>query len=627
MSSAMPDDRAEWALRDAWAGMAEGTSRRLVVLDADFGSGERFGWFLARWQSMKEPRGQLHYFAHSGSAAFPNLFEQDSGLSWVALGELRAQWPVGVPGMHRLELLGGRVLFHICLGSAEHCFTRLRMRADCIFAEFACGKNDDRVAWMSRVFARLANTGASLHLCFNAQSFSESAAETCAQKFQSSGFRGDFLKSDDSGAVEWRGKFVAVRAVETGKTALSKKNNSPLLDRRAVVIGSGVAGTSVARSLAKRGWEVVLVDRRSGAAEGASGNLAAVVAPMLSKDDGLAARLSRASFFQLLSEIRCLNRISPSVLWGQCGLVQLAESEAQESAFCEMLGIHRYPPCYARYLTADEAARISGAKGIGRGAIYFPMAGWINPPSLCQARVATAGVQTVFHENVSALIRRDNQWVLVGENGKQIAGAPVMVLANGYEAARLDQARHLRFKKVRGQVSHLRADFLPGISMVISGDGYLTPECGGICSVGATYDFGCEEAAGLEACDWQNLERLGELAPAASVPGLAAVAGARVGFRSLTADRLPMVGRLADEAAFRAQNKIPEQLDSVPRLPGVFACLGMGSRGVVWSGMTGEILAAMIEGEPPPVESDLLDAVDPARFLLREARRSLPASG
>jgi tRNA 5-methylaminomethyl-2-thiouridine biosynthesis bifunctional protein len=235
-------------------------------------------------------------------------------------------------------------------------------------------------------------------------------------------------------------------------------------------------------------------------------------------------------------------------------------------------------------------------------------------------------VQAIFGASVSALIRRDNQWLVVGDNGKQIAEAPVVVLANGYAATHLDQARHLRLKKVRGQVSHLCADFLPGISTVISGDGYLTPEFGGICSLGATYDFGLEETEALAASDQQNLERLVELAPAAAVPRVVAVAGARVGFRSLTADRLPMVGRLADAAALRSQKKIPERLDSILRLPGVFACLGMGSRGVVWSGMTGEILASMIEGEPSPLEGDLLDAVDPARFLLRDARRSLPAS-
>ena len=626
MESSLSDYRPELVVRDVLANLSEKTSQRLVVLDADLGSGERFGLFIECWQSVREPRGQLHYFAHSGCTAFPSAFDQDSAAYGFAVDALRAQWPVGVPGLHRVELFGGRVLLTICFGDAEHCLTRLRMRADCIFAEVSAGETDDRIAWMSRAFARLANTGASLHLFFNSKRGLGCTVEPFIQKFQASGFRGDFLNSDSGNAAGWRAKFVAVRDSATMTLAECQSADRAHLDRRAVVVGSGVAGTSVARSLAKRGWDVVLVDQCTGAAQRASGNLAAVIVPMLSKDDGLAARLSRASFFQLRSEIRCLNRASAEVCWGQCGVVQLAESQAQEFAFRELLRIHQYPPEYARYVDAIEAASLSGAKGIGRAAIFFPSAGWINPPSLCQARVATAGVQVVFGANVSALIRRDDQWLLVGDDGKQIAEAPVIVLANGYEATHLDQARHLRLKKVRGQVSHLCADFLPGISTVISGDGYLTPEFGGICSLGATYDFGIEETAALAASDQQNLERLVELAPAALVTSVVTVAGARVGFRSLTADRLPMVGRLADVDALRGQKKIPERLDSIPRLPGVFSCLGMGSRGVVWSGTTGEILASMIEGEPAPVEGDLLDAVDPARFLLRDARRSIPAS-
>ena len=626
----MPDYRPELVVRDVLADLSEKTPQRLVVLDADFGSGERFGLFIACWQSVKEPRGQLHYFAHSGCTAFPSAFAQDSAAYAFAVDALRAQWPVGVPGLHRLELFGGRVLLTICFGDAEHCLTRLRLRADCIFAEFSAGENDGRIAWMSRAFARLANTGANLHLFFNSKRRPGCAGEPLVQKFQASGFRGYFLNSDSGHAAEWRAKFVAVRDSATMMLAERQTTGRASLDRRAVVVGGGIAGTSVARCLAKRGWEVVLVDQCAGTAQRASGNLAAVIVPMLSKDDGLAARLSRASFFQLRNEIRCLNRTSPEVCWGQCGVVQLAGSEAQESAFRELLRIHQYPPEYARYLNAMEAASISGAKGIGRAAIFFPSAGWVNPPSLCQARVATPGVQSVFGAKVGAVVRRDNQWSVVGDNGEQIAEAPVVVLANGYEATRLDQAQHLRLKKVRGQVSHLSADFsadfLQGIATVISGDGYLTPEFGGLCSLGATYDFGLEETATLAASDQQNLERLLELAPAAAVPGAVAVAGARVGFRSLTADRLPMVGRLADVPALRGQKKFPERLDSIPRLPGIFACLGMGSRGVVWSGMTGEILASLIEAEPSPVESDLLDAVDPARFLLRDARRSLPAS-
>jgi len=56
-------------------------------------------------------------------------------------------------------------------------------------------------------------------------------------------------------------------------------------------------------------------------------------------------------------------------------------------------------------------------------------------------------------------------------------------------------------------------------------------------------------------------------------------------------------------------------------LPGLYGAFAYGSRGLTWAALGGEIIASLLEGEPPPLESDLLDAVDPGRFLLRRARR------
>jgi tRNA 5-methylaminomethyl-2-thiouridine biosynthesis bifunctional protein len=37
--------------------------------------------------------------------------------------------------------------------------------------------------------------------------------------------------------------------------------------------------------------------------------------------------------------------------------------------------------------------------------------------------------------------------------------------------------------------------------------------------------------------------------------------------------------------------------------------------------LAGQVLAAQMDGEPLPLEDDLRDAVDPARFAWRQARR------
>ena len=56
------------------------------------------------------------------------------------------------------------------------------------------------------------------------------------------------------------------------------------------------------------------------------------------------------------------------------------------------------------------------------------------------------------------------------------------------------------------------------------------------------------------------------------------------------------------------------------RLPGLAVCAGMGSRGLTLAALLAETLVAQIEGTPLPIETDLADALDPARVALRRLR-------
>ena len=66
-------------------------------------------------------------------------------------------------------------------------------------------------------------------------------------------------------------------------------------------------------------------------------------------------------------------------------------------------------------------------------------------------------------------------------------------------------------------------------------------------------------------------------------------------------DRLPIVGRISNE------------------VHGAFA---YGSRGLLWSTLAAELIASELEGEPLPMEGALRDALSPARFARRAARRA-----
>jgi tRNA 5-methylaminomethyl-2-thiouridine biosynthesis bifunctional protein len=147
-------------------------------------------------------------------------------------------------------------------------------------------------------------------------------------------------------------------------------------------------------------------------------------------------------------------------------------------------------------------------------------------------------------------------------------------------------------------------------------EAYLTPAAGGIACAGATYDLDADPR--LRASSQQeNLERLRALVSTPDA-GMGAPLAGRVGFRCVAPDRLPLVGALPD---FDAAGST-ERLRDLPRHPGLYSLLGYASRGLIWAPLCAELLVSRLENAPLPLETSLVDALDPARFVLR-ARRTV----
>jgi len=286
-----------------------------------------------------------------------------------------------------------------------------------------------------------------------------------------------------------------------------------------------------------------------------------------------------------------------------------------------------YPADYAQYLPREEAEAHSRCR-LHAGGWWFPGGGWIRPASLVEAQLAAAAgragamLTTHFGAAVHAISRTDNRWQAFAADGSVIASAPILVLANSGDMTRLASVAQ-PLASVRGQVSYLRADAVAAPAVVLAGRGYVLPAFEGIVVTGSTYDFGIDDPKPRIEGHAANLARLSHMLPgAAALPDPATLEGA-VGFRCVAPDRMPLVGALPDVDAARQQQAglSGAQLPDLPRCPGLYCASGYGSRGLVWAALAGELLASLIEGEPPPLEGDLADALDPARFALRQARR------
>ncbi|HEY1042476.1 MAG TPA: FAD-dependent oxidoreductase, partial [Telluria sp.] len=148
------------------------------------------------------------------------------------------------------------------------------------------------------------------------------------------------------------------------------------------------------------------------------------------------------------------------------------------------------------------------------------------------------------------------------------------------------------------------------LPFVLCREAYMTPAVEGVVSTGATYDDIADPLL-LPSSHHENIRKARSLLGDAQLGSDAPLSG-RVGFRCIPPDRLPLVGELPDYSAGQRM----ERLRDVPRHAGLFGLLGYASRGLIWAPYAAEVLAAMLEGEPVPLENKLSRALDPARFLL-----------
>jgi tRNA 5-methylaminomethyl-2-thiouridine biosynthesis bifunctional protein len=369
----------------------------------------------------------------------------------------------------------------------------------------------------------------------------------------------------------------------TGRLIRSKSIRQPQT-RKALVIGAGVAGAAAAERLASRGWQVTVIERHAKAAQEASGNPAGVFHPIVSPDDSLFARFTRASFLHLLQHWKNLAGLE----WDRCGVLQIARDEEERASQRRALATLGYPAAYAAY---DEA----------KGGIWFPQAGWVKPRSLVEALLRNIDVK--FGKEVAALKPVNETWQATDYLGNVIASAPVVILANASDALRLSPQPAVQLRRVRGQLTLVPA--IQGLNHVLLRGGMALPAIDGRSLVGASYDIGDEDPNLRADSHAGNLARLENMLRGASQGLDPEKLDGRVAFRAVVRDRLPLVGPLGN---------------------GLFGAFAYGSRGLLWTGLCAELLASMLEGEPLPVERKLAAAVDAGRFALRAARKGLTSA-
>jgi tRNA 5-methylaminomethyl-2-thiouridine biosynthesis bifunctional protein len=584
---------------------------QFTIAETGFGTGLNFLATWQAWQSDPQRCTRLHFISIE---KHPIQRETLRTLlaNWPELQacatELLAKYPPLLSGFHRLSLAQGRITLTLCFMDVQAALAELVARVDAWYLDgFAPARNPAMWALpVMQAIARLSHPATTLA--------TYTAASEVRHTLQAAGF-----------SVEKHHGFGKKREMLTARSCSSplKKEGlgedfpslpswfalpEPSPTHHATIIGGGIAGCQIAHALAQRGWQVTLLERHARLATEASGNRAGVLTPKMTAEPGWGETFYRQAFLYALQQVRQLEAAGQTIDWAQCGALQLAH-EPREAARQQAIHERGLAEDFIQILGQQAASEVAGIP-LPAGASYFPQAGWLNPASLCAALVA--------HERIE---------VRTLTEATRLPAEGISIIASGREADRFAQSAFLPFMPVMGQTSLASASAdTARLKTTLGHEGYLTPAIAGRHLFGATFVRKVHDAVLDETADATNFQQLAHYLPAFA-RSLSAVESSHAAIRMTTPDRYPVVGALPDTDFFRQayadlrHGRANQGFPAAQYQPGVFMLAGFGSRGLATSGLCAELLAALMSGEPLPVQATLYQNLHPARFLIRQLRR------
>jgi glycine oxidase len=367
-----------------------------------------------------------------------------------------------------------------------------------------------------------------------------------------------------------------------------------------IIVGGGVIGLAVARSIALRGIpKVTLIERATLGAE-ASFAAAGMLAPQAEAD-------CADEFFNLACKSRNMYAAFSEALREETGIdIELDTTGTLYLAFSEL----EYEEIEKRYnwqtraglaverLTTEEARRLEPCiPEQVVGSLRFPSDVQVENRRLLAA-LSNAnqrlGVRLLTGTNVNS-VRINRRRVEGVETSRGLIGSPCVVIAAGAWTPLIrasDEAMpNVRIEPVRGQMLCFAAKPRIARHVIYSPRGYIVPRLDGRLLAGSTSEQAGFDKHVTAGGTYEILTHLLEIAPSFSH---LLILDSWAGLRPWAQDDLPVLGPCAE-------------------IEGLFYATGHYRNGILLAPITGELIAAAIAGN---VSSPLLMPFSPDRFHL-----------
>ncbi len=605
-------------LPDAWR-----RKDRFCICETGFGSGLNF---LATWDLWRRhrPKGaELHYLSLE---AYPmTRGDMAQALApWAELIDLTSMllplYPDPQPGFHRIALPDG-ITLTLMVGDVIAMLRECEAKIDAWYLDgFSPAQNPDM--WQEAMFAEMARLSAD-----GATAATFTSAGHVRSNLEANGFEvtrvPGFGRKRHMTEARFHGAEAPLQKAPWYTTPSPHEG-----DHKVVVLGAGIAGASTAFAFARRGWDVQVIDRHDGIAQEASGNPEGMLMPRFAVDQTPEGRFYGEAFRATLQGLQSLIADGAEIPHDLCGVLQFARDEKEHRRLQALAKDQTLPESMMRWVTAREAKELAGVS-VSHAALYYPNGGWIAPRAFCEALLRDVPVHTGI---AIEQIEYDNaEWRLKDARGVVMAQAPVFVLANGIDALRFGQVSWLPLQAFRGQMSLVpETETSRSLKSVLSFGSYMIPSRDGRHAIGATYDKVSSrngQPAVKRSDHKKNVDGINAFLPDLIGGDLTPEVRGRAALRCTTPDRHPVAGPVPDADYYRTAYERFRHgpLGAFPEpqyLPGLYAHVALGSRGLTTALISAELIASQVCGAPLPLEKSIVDTLHPARFLMRQIKRS-----
>ena len=546
----------------------DATTRCFTVAELGFGSGLNF--FVCADSLLRETDTILHFISVEAHPLSEATWQQVARLqpNSPTAQALAASPPPLLYGWHRRILHQGRVhlsIFHGDVGAAMAGLQRQqRQPIDAWFLDgFAPTKNP--AMWHVDVLASVAGL---------------STTDTTVATFTASGqVRRDL--QDLGFAMEKIDQRPFKRSSLLGRFVASPTRQPVTAPNNFNVLGAGIAGAWAARQLADLGLLVNVYDPVGIASGGSKMHVSALHGRLLG-DETQGAEFRARAYHHAVS----LYKRQPA--FRHTGALQLALTERELAKLQRIRQVYCAQdfgsPADAQsewlaYCTPDSLEALAASQALG--GLLFTGAGVVNLPQLCSNLLDHPGIQ-LHHSTVEP--REDEPWVI----------------ACASDSRHFSLGIPLEIGDVWGQLDWIEPT-ATAVRIPIVGNGYVIPTGSSTDAwvVGSSYEHRPWDPAQASQSNVQANRRFIGDGPVVSIQHKRAA-------RCVSSDRDPVIGRLGEQR---------------------WVSTAHGSSGTSSAPLAATIIASDIVGWIAPVSQRALDAVDPRRFVSRQARRGVRVVG